>query len=99
MWFNMRVDYPYIHVGQAGDIKDAGDRKLYRFLEILPGLSAWLTLILIIILSFLTPFYMALFIIAFDIYWLIKTVYFSLHLRAAYGKLRANIKVNWLERL
>jgi len=91
--------YQYLHVGRAGDIRDMGDRKLYRFLEILPGLSAWLTLVLIVILSFLTPFFMALFIIAFDIYWLIKTVYLSLHLRVAYNRLRINSKINWLERL
>jgi len=99
LWFNMRVDYPYLHIGRAGDIQDAGDRKLYRFLEILPGLSAWLTLVLIVILSFLAPFFMALFIIAFDVYWLLKTVYLSLHLRVAYNRLRINSKINWLERL
>src|SRR3989344_3869762 len=99
LWFNMRVDYPYLHIGRAGDIQDAGDRKLYRFLEILPGLSAWLTLVLIVILSFLAPFFMALFIIAFDIYWLIKTVYLSLHLRVAYNKLRENSKISWLDKL
>src|SRR3989344_7663223 len=91
--------YQYLHIGRAGDIQDAGDRKLYHFLEILPGLSAWLTLILIVVLSFLTPFYMALFIIAFDVYWLLKTVYLSLHLRVAYNRLRINSKINWLERL
>src|SRR3989338_11352320 len=91
--------YQYLHIGRAGDIQDAGDRKLYHFLEILQGLSAWLTLILIVVLSFLTPFYMALFIIAFDVYWLLKTVYLSLHLRVAYNRLRENSKVNWLERL
>jgi len=91
--------YQYLHIGRAGDIRYMGDRKLYRFLEVLPGLSAWLTLALIIMLSFWTPFFVALFIIAFDIYWLIKTVYLSLHLRAAYSKLRVNIKINWLERL
>lgn len=95
----MRVNYPYLHVGRAGDIQDAGDRKLYRTLEILPGLIAWLTLILIVALSFLTPFFVALFIIVFDVYWLIKTIYLSLHLRVAYNKLRHNLKINWLEKL
>src|SRR3989338_3788668 len=91
--------YPYLHIGKADDINNARDRKLYRFLEALPGLSAWLTLTLIVVLSFLTPFFMALFIIAFDIYWLIKTVYLSFHLRVAYNKLRINSRINWLEKL
>ncbi|MBI4158234.1 MAG: glycosyltransferase family 2 protein [Candidatus Yanofskybacteria bacterium] len=92
-------DYKYLHIGRAGDLLNEKDRKLYRFLEILPGLSAWLTLILIVALSFLTPFFMALFIIAFDIYWLLKTVYLSFHLRVAYNRLKINSKINWLERL
>ena len=93
------MDYSYLHTGRAGDIDDQSDRKLYRFLEILPGLAVWLTLVLIVVLSFLAPFFVALFIIAFDIYWLIKTIYLSLHMRAAYNKLRVNLKINWLERL
>src|SRR3989338_9106886 len=91
--------YAYLHVGRAGELHDSSDRKLYRLLEILPGFSAWLTFILIVALSFWTPFFVALFIIAFDVYWLIKTVYLSLHLRVAYNKLRENSKINWLERL
>lgn len=96
---NLSIMHSYLHVGRASDIQDTKDRKLYRLLEILPGLSAWITFVLIILLSFLTPFFMALFIIAFDVYWLIKTIYLSLHLRVAYNKLKANTKVNWLERL
>src|SRR3990167_411265 len=89
--------FQYLHIGRAGDIQDEKDRRIYRFLEILPGLVAWLTLLLIVILSFITPFFMALFIIAFDIYWLIKTVYLSFHLRVAYNKLRINSRINWRE--
>jgi len=65
----------------------------------LPGLLAWLTLFLIIALSFIKPVWVAIFIIIFDIYWLTKTVYLSLHLRSAFKHLRANLKVDWLERL
>jgi len=93
------VNESYLHIGKATDLINSGDRGLYRFLEILPGFSAWLTLVLIIVLSFWTPFFVALFIIAFDVYWLIKTVYLSLHLRVAYNKLKVNSKINWLERL
>lgn len=98
--FNTPVqEYPYLHAGKASDFSASADRKLYRLLEILPGLAAWLTLILIVLLSFLAPFFMAIFIIAFDVYWLIKTIYLSLHLRSAYDKLRANMKIDWLDRL
>lgn len=100
MWLNIPVEqYPYLHYGRATDVADPRDRRLYRALEILPGVLSWLTLALIIVLSFIIPFYMAIFIIAFDIYWLIKTVYLSLHLRVAYNKLRQNQKTGWLDKL
>jgi cellulose synthase/poly-beta-1,6-N-acetylglucosamine synthase-like glycosyltransferase len=93
------MDLNYLHIGKAKDLKFNKDRIIYRFLEVLPGLSSWLTLLLIIVLSFLKPFFMAIFIIAFDIYWLIKTIYLSLYLRVAYNKLKINMKINWLEKL
>ena len=43
--------------------------------------------------------YIAVFIIIFDVYWFIKTLYLSFHLRASYNKLRENLKINWLDRL
>ena len=89
----------YLHIGKATDLSDKKDRRLYRILEIMPGLLAWLTLFLVVALSIFTPVFMAIFIIAFDVYWLIKTVYLSLHLRVSYNKLKQNLKINWLERL
>jgi len=96
---NKRSMKDFLHIGRASEISDTGDRRFYRALEILPGFLAWITLITIIILSFLAPVFIAVFIIIFDIYWLIKTVYLSLHLRVSYSKLRENLKINWLEKL
>ncbi|MDP2598391.1 MAG: GxxExxY protein [Candidatus Liptonbacteria bacterium] len=70
-----------------------------RFFEILPGALAWLTLILMVLFSRLLPTAVSIFIILFDIYWLLKTIYLSLHLRSTFGKMKANLKINWLERL
>ena len=89
----------YAKLSKSLDLSDKKERFLYRFFEILPGFLSWTTLILIVLLSFLAPAVIAVFIILFDIYWLIKTVYLSLHLRQAFGKLRENLKINWLERL
>ena len=58
-----------------------------RFFEVIPGLLAWLTIILMFLLSWLTPTAVAIFIILFDIYWLFKTVYLSFHLRATFTKI------------
>jgi cellulose synthase/poly-beta-1,6-N-acetylglucosamine synthase-like glycosyltransferase len=65
----------------------------------IPGLLAWTTIILMFILSWLTPFFVAIFIILFDVYWLLKTLYLSFHLRTTFSKTRENLKVNWLNKL
>lgn len=89
----------YLKLSKASDLSDQKERFLYRFFEILPGFLAWVTLVLIILLSFLAPVYIAIFIIIFDIYWLIKTVYLSLHLRLAFKKMRESMKIDWRQRL
>lgn len=91
--------YSYIHLGNAGEITDKKDRFIYRFFEVLPGLLTWATLGFVVLVSFIFPIFAAVFIIVFDIYWLIKTVYLSLLMRAAFNKMRANLKINWMERL
>jgi len=72
---------------------------MYRLFETIPGLLAWVTIILMFLLSWLTPSAIAIFIILFDLYWLLKTVYLSLHLRATFSKMRQVTKTNWLEKL
>lgn len=42
---------------------------------------------------------MAVFIIAFDVYWLIKTAYLTAHLRANWKKMRHNLKIDWQKKL
>lgn len=90
---------PYLHVGYAPDLTDPSDRRFYRFLEIMPGLLAWATLLFIVAVSFWAPTFAAVFIILFDIYWLMKTVYLSLLTRFSFNQMRRNLKVNWRQRL
>jgi hypothetical protein len=70
-----------------------------RFFEILPGGLAWATIVLMVLLSRFLPVWVSVFIILFDIYWLLKTVYLSLHLRAAFSAMKRNMGVNWREKL
>ena len=70
-----------------------------RFFEMLPGILAWLTLIFMFLFSWLLPVWVSIFIILFDIYWVLKTVYLSLHLRATFSEMRRVMKVNWLARV
>ena len=93
--FHMHDKY-YLKIGRASELINSKDWYFYRFLEILPGFISWLTFFLIILFSWLLPFYIAIFIIAFDIYWFFKTVFLSLHMRSAFNKMKANLKKNWL---
>src|SRR5271170_1259533 len=70
-----------------------------RFFEIVPAALAWLTLILMVALSRFAPTFVSIFIILFDIYWLLKTIYLSLHLRATFSEMRRTMKVQWLARI
>lgn len=69
-----------------------------RFFEMLPGLLAWGTLVLMVVLSWLLPIWISFFIILFDVYWVLKTVYLALHLRATFSEMRSVMKVDWLTR-
>ncbi len=64
----------------------------------LPGFLSWGTLILAFIASYFVPFYISLFIIAFDLYWFLKTTFLSIHLRHNWKRVNYNINLNW-ERL
>ncbi|MEK7135068.1 MAG: glycosyltransferase family 2 protein [Patescibacteria group bacterium] len=94
----MEKDF-YLNIGRASEIADKKERRFYRMLEIFPGFLSWLTLFLIILFSWLLPFWIAIFIIVFDVYWFFKTVFLSLHMRSAFNKMKVNLKRNWLEEL
>ncbi len=89
----------YLKISRASDLKDLKDRALFRFFEILPGFLSWGTLFLAIFLSWKKPFLIAIFIIVFVLYWLVKTIYLSFHLGAGYKKMKKNEKVDWLKKL
>ncbi|MBI2583011.1 glycosyltransferase family 2 protein, partial [Candidatus Azambacteria bacterium] len=95
----MRELPSYLHIGYARDIEPSTLRRLYRLLEIFPGAIAWLTLALMVVASAVFPVGAAIFIIAFDTYWLFKTIFLSLHLRVAFTATRKNQKIDWFEKL
>jgi cellulose synthase/poly-beta-1,6-N-acetylglucosamine synthase-like glycosyltransferase len=49
--------------------------------------------------SAVIPVQAAIFIILFDIFWFLKTVYFAVHLWAGYREMKKVMKVNWLQKL
>lgn len=72
---------------------------LYRILEVVPGACAWATLVSLAVLSWRLPAWVAVFIVLFDLYWLIKTIYLLSCLAHSFNKMKQNMKVNWLSRL
>ena len=88
-----------LRIGRASDIENKRERLIYRFFEMLPGILSWLTLILTVLVSWKKPIWAAIFIIFFVIYYLFRTIYFSVHLSACYKQMRINEKIDWIEKI
>ncbi len=88
----------YFHVAHARDLTGK-DRMLYRAFEMVPGVLSWGTLLLVVILSVSAPTAAAYFIIAFDLYWLLKTFYLGMHQRHSWKRLRHNMQADWRARI
>jgi len=82
-------------IGNHYDLEKRSERFFYRFFEILPGFLSWATLISVIILSWQWPLGVALFIIIFDLYWLAKIGYLSVHLIVSYCRIKKSLKIDW----
>lgn len=70
-----------------------------RVFEILPGLTSWIIIVGLILLSFLKPLAAAIFIIAFDFYWFLRLLYMTIFLVLSYGRLTCERKTDWLRRV
>jgi cellulose synthase/poly-beta-1,6-N-acetylglucosamine synthase-like glycosyltransferase len=70
-----------------------------RWYEIIPAVLTWATLIGMVVFSWLLPVWVSIFIILFDTYWLLKTIYMSFHLRATFSQMRTNMKTDWLKKI
>ncbi|MBL8030076.1 MAG: glycosyltransferase family 2 protein [Candidatus Doudnabacteria bacterium] len=71
--------------------------KTERFWEILPGLHLWCVFIGAVLLSYFRPVWAALFIVCFDLYWVLKAVNVATHLIASYRKFRVFVTLDWLD--
>lgn len=87
----------YLRIGKATDLQGK-DYKLYRFFEILPGFISIATLVVLFTLSYFNPVFVAYFIIAFDVYWLLLVLYMAIFLITSYINLKKGLKTNWKEK-
>jgi predicted component of type VI protein secretion system len=77
---------------------DPKQRKWQRRLEVIPAILTWATLIGMVVFSIFLPMWVAVAIIAFDIYWIHRTFFISYYSVKAYNKLRRGQQINWLDR-
>ena len=89
----------YLNISRAKDLENKKEKILYRLLEIFPGFLSWGTLISAILLSWLAPVAVAIFIILFDLYWLLKVGYLAFHQVVSFWQMKKNLKIDWLEKL
>lgn len=87
----------YLKIGKATDLIGR-DRKIYRLLEIFPGVFSIATLVLLIVFSYFKPVWVAYVIIAFDVYWLLLVAYMAIFLTTAYLNLKKGSRTNWQEK-
>ncbi len=74
------------------------EKKAQRMLEVIPAILTWSTLIGMVVFSYLVPVWMAVFIIAFDIYWIHRTIFISYYSVKAYLQLKEGKRIDWFER-
>lgn len=73
--------------------------KFYRFLEIVPGVLIWSTLIGAVALSYARPLTALVLIVLFDLYWLFRVVYFVFYLSISWRKFRDAMRVDWFAKI
>ena len=61
----------------------------HRFWEIVPGAAAWATLIILVLFSRYLPAFVVIFILFYDLYWLLRVVYFFFHLSFSFREMKA----------
>lgn len=70
-----------------------------RCWEMVPGLMFWGTMSGAVLLASLQPVWAAVFIVCFDLYWVLKAFNVASHLISSYFVFRVHTTLNWQERL
>lgn len=72
------------------------DYHRYRLYEILPGFSIWFTILMGVFLSFFKPLWMIYLVIIFDVYWVLRVLYFAFYLVLSWTRFRRAVKIDWM---
>lgn len=83
-------------------IEDAGrfsrEHRRYRLLEMLPGTLVWSTFGIAIALTLIKPIWAILFIIVFDVLWLVRILYIMTFVITAFIRFRQALRIDWAAR-
>ncbi len=93
------MDNYYLKASRHTDFDNPREKRLYRFFEMLPGILSWSVILSAIILSWFFPLWTASIIILFAIFWFLKSVYYSTHLRSGYKIMKKNENTDWIKKL
>ena len=74
------------------------EKKLKRFLEILPGAAAWVILLCPFIFGIWAPRVLAYFMIVFAVYFLSKAFLMGAYLLSSHFHMKRDNKINWFKR-
>jgi hypothetical protein len=66
-----------------------------KFFEMIPAILSWATLLGMVALAYFFPLAVAVFVIFFDTYWLMKTVYRVIFAYLTYKKMKENLNTDW----
>lgn len=72
------------------------DRRLERFLEILPGALSWMIIIGMSVLSMAQPLVAAAIMVAFVLFWVLRLLYMNLFLTISYTRLSIEKETDWM---
>ncbi|MDO8463445.1 MAG: glycosyltransferase family 2 protein [bacterium] len=61
----------------------------------IPGIVLWVALLSSVILSFVRPMWVIVFMICFSFYWLLRVLYFIVYLVASWGRFRRDVLRDW----
>ncbi len=74
-------------------------RGWFRLFEILPGALVWTVLILPFLFAKIAPDFVTIFVLVFDMYWILKSLNYGIILLVGYRNLKKTINTDWNKRL
>lgn len=71
------------------------DRQKYRLLEMIPATATWVTLVGAVVLSIVNPLAAIALVLLFDLYWLLRVLYFVFFMSVSWTRYHREEKKQW----